>query len=481
MPELIIPLIAFALILSLTLTVLIRTMNYKAERKEVASCEPIEVDSESAVRNLSDMIRIKTVSSVNKSEEDEGAFEEFRALLSERYPALYSKALVEYPTDRSILIRIKGESEDAVSVLMAHYDVVSVNESDWQKPPFGGVIEDGAVWGRGALDTKCSLLGALEASESLIRQGFIPKNDIYLAFGGDEEVGGYGARSIVKLFKDRGIVPALVLDEGGAVVENVFPGVKGQCALIGIAEKGMLNVEYKASGGGGHASAPIPNAPVGKLSRACLQVEGSAFKFRVSDPARLMLDTLARHSSFVYRMIFANLWLFAPILDLITRRSGGELNALLRTTTAFTVMEGSKGLNVIPTKARMTSNHRIIPGETVETTLHRIRKNVRDKSVEISVIDGMDPSRVSSVDSSAFALIEETATECWQGVITSPYLMIACSDSRHWGEITDRVYRFSPMALSKEERATIHSGNERIPIATVTKVVEFYSRLISKL
>ena len=461
--------------------VIARTLAFVPKAGQKREPSPIAVSADSAAEHLAMAVRCRTVSMKDKSRESDEEFKRFEELIRSLYPTVHSKATLEHPTDRALLYRIRGTGEESPAVLMAHYDVVSVDEDGWDKPPFAGVIEDGYLFGRGTLDTKCSLIGILEALEELLKSGFVPQNDIYLAFGGDEEINGSGARSIVSLFAERGITPSLVLDEGGAVVSDVFPGVSERCALIGIAEKGMLNVEYTVKGGGGHSSSPKPHTPVGILSRACVRMEQKPFAFRISAPAKEMLDTLARHSTFVYRMIFANLWLFSPILNLITRKSGGELNALLRTTTAFTQMEGSLSVNVIPPKASMCSNHRIAPGEKKEETLERIRRCVADSRVEIREIDGMDPSVVSDTKSSAYALISETVSEVWQDAIVSPYLMIACSDSRHWGVVSDKVFRFSPMALTKEERASIHGNNERISLESIGQIVEFYTRLITRL
>ncbi len=479
-PLLIVILSAAAALIALVLTVLIRTMIFKPEKAVKAVPSSVELDKDKAVADLAELIRCKTVSDRNKELEDEAEFEKLKETLKKLYPNVFSVCGYTEVGPRALLFKWTGESSDSPAVLMSHYDVVSVEEAMWDKPPFEGIVEDGVLWGRGTLDTKGTLNGVLGAADRLIKKGFKPKNDIYFAFGGDEEINGTGADSIVKLFAEQGIVPAFVLDEGGAVVENVFPGVKSPCALIGINEKGMLNLEYTVSGGGGHASSPAKHTPVGRLSLACSKVEAHPFKYRITAPTRKMFDTLARHSTFVYRMIFANLWLFNPILSLITKKSGGELNALVRTTVAFTQMEGSKGMNVIPAYARMVSNSRILPGETIESTVEHIKKTVNDDKVEIRVVNGMEPSRISVTDCEAFKTISETVVETWTNAVVSPYPMLACSDSAHWGAISDKVYRFSAMALSKEERATIHGNNERIPEDTVVKTVEFYTRLMKK-
>ncbi len=467
-----------AVILILASFIIARTLLFKADNSPKDSAEDVYVNVEKAVSDLSEMIKCKTVSYKDKKFEEEAEFDKFKALLPKLFPCIYKSCEYTEVGDRALLFKYEGKRHDAPTVLMSHFDVVSVEEEQWEKPPFDGLVEKGVLWGRGTLDTKGTLNGAMQALEALIASGFVPENDIYLAFAGDEEINGTGAPKIVDLFEERGITPGLVLDEGGAVVQNVFPGVKAPCALIGIAEKGMLNAKFSFVGNGGHASSPKPHTPVGILSNTCVNIEKHPFKFRVCDATAAMFNTLARHSNFIYRMIFANLWFFSPILNMICKKSGGELNALLRTTCAFTQMEGSKGMNVIPAKAKMIANLRILPGETKETALNYLKKRTVDPSVEVCEINGVDPSVISEIGTDGWNRVEKAINGTWRDAIVSPYLMFACSDSRHWGRISNKVYRFSAMALSKEERATIHGNNERIPTDTIRKTVEFYIRLI---
>ena len=279
-------------------------------------------------------------------------------------------------------------------------------------------------------------------------------------------------------FESKGIEPAFVLDEGGAVVEKVFPGVKQPCGLIGIAEKGMLNLQYTARSAGGHASAPKPGAPIDRLAKACNAVLANPFKAKLTPPAAEMFDTLGRYSSFLYRVIFANIKLFLPVLNLICKKSGGELNALMRTTVAFTQMEGSTAANVIPPKATLVSNLRLNPADTMEGAMKYIQDTVNDPKVEISCLGGMEPSRISRIDCEGWNKVASAVASTWRGCIVSPYLMVQCSDSRHYGRISDRVYRFSAMDLTSEERATIHGNNEKIRMEALHRTVEFYIRLL---
>ena len=470
-----------ALLALLIAVVIIRALLFKPQRGHASHTEPVSVDAAKAAYSLSEMIKCKTISSVDTGAEDEAEFSRFKAKLPELFPNIFNACEYTELGTRAIMIRCKGRSSDAPTVLMAHYDVVSADENLWQRDPFGGEIVDGVLWGRGAIDTKITLNAAMQALEMHLINGFVPQNDIYLAFSGEEEICGTGAKMIVDLFEQRGITPGLVLDEGGAVVENVFPGVSTPCAVVGIGEKGMLNAEFTFTGNGGHASAPKRHTPVGRLSSACVRVENNPFSLNVPSATRMMFDTLARHSSFIYRIIFANLWLFSPVLDVIGKRSGGDLNALTRTTCAFTQMEGSKGMNVIPPKARMVANLRIIPGESCESALEYLRSVVNDADIKVSMIGGMDPSRTSVAEGDGWERVKLAIENTFDGVIVSPYLMFACSDSRHWGRISDKVYRFSPVMLTSEERATIHGNDERISVEKIRQSVEFYVRLISSL
>jgi len=460
--------------------VLVRTLRFTPKAQPPVSDEKVEFDRDGAVEALAELVRCKTVSYNDKTLEDDAEFEKLYALLPRLYPNVFAACTLQKFPQRALLFRWPGKRDDAPSVMMAHYDVVPVDENGWGKPPFEAIIENGVMWGRGTLDTKVTFNGILSAAEHLIGKGFVPENDIYFAFSGGEEINGDGAPTIVKWFVDNGIQPALVVDEGGAVVENVFPGVKAPCGLIGIAEKGMINAEFYTESSGGHASAPKPHTPVGVLAAACKKVEDHPFKAHIEGPASQMFDTLGRHSTILYRMIFANMWCFGWVIDLLGRLSGGEMNALVRTTVAFTQMEGSSARNVIPTEARMVANMRLNPKDTVESAIAYLQKTVGDEKVRVSALEASQPSPVSETDCPAYDKVAAAVAETWRGCIVSPYLMVQCSDARHYRDLSNHVYRFSAMDLTSEERATIHGINERIRLETVTHAVEFFIRLMQK-
>ncbi|MBE5743649.1 MAG: M20/M25/M40 family metallo-hydrolase [Clostridiales bacterium] len=467
-----------AIILIFLAIILIRTACFKPKKLTGVDKTPISFDGDNAVECLRSLIKCKTISYKDKSLENNEEFDKLLKLLPTLYPDIYKLLEVKTFNGRGILLKWKGKSSDTASVMMSHFDVVPVNEDLWEEPPFEGVIKDGVLWGRGAVDTKITLNGAMFGANYLAKNGFIPNNDVYFAFSGEEEINGPFAKEVVDYFEENKINLTLVLDEGGAVVNNVFPGVKQPCGLVGIAEKGMVDVLYSTKSNGGHASAPKPHTPVGVLSKACVNVENKPFKMRLTKPVKEMFNSLGRYSTFVYRLIFANLWCFGWVLDLISKKSGGEINAMLRTTVAFTQMKGSSASNVIPPESSMVSNIRINPSETVDSVIKTLERNVDDKNVKISVIHGTNPSRVSIVDCDGYKKVEKAITSTFEGSIVSPYLMVQCSDSRHYGKISDRVYRFSASDFTSEERACVHGNNERIRVNVVKRAVEFYIRLL---
>jgi len=473
--------VIFDVVLCFVLIVLIRTLLFRPAPLAPVPEAPVALDEEKIVADMADMIRCKTVSYDDESLIDWAEYEKFQALLKERFPLIHAKCTLIKLGKTGLLYHLPGKSSENPSVCMAHYDVVPVEEGGWTKPPFAGLVEDGLLWGRGTLDTKGTLCGVMEALEAMLGEGYVPENDLYLSFAGDEETSGDSCPAIVDWFEENGITPAIVVDEGGAVVDNVFPGVPGQCAVVGIAEKGMLNLEFSMTSGGGHASTPPPHTVPGYLAKAITRIEKNPFPRQLTKPVAEMFDTLGRHSTFLYRMIFANLWCFEPVLDMICKASGGELNALMRTTVAVTKMEGSKAYNVLPPKASFCTNSRLLGSDTMESAAEYLRGVIKDERIEVKIVSGMNPSRCSVTEGAGWDKLSVAIRQTWPEALVSPYLMLACSDSRHYGRISDKVYRFSAMHLSKEERGMIHGNDERIPIETLLTTVKFYIRLLRQL
>ena len=454
-----------------------RTLAFKPKREARPAPDAAGVDGKKVAEDLAAMIRCRTVSNLDHSLEDEAEFEKFRALLRERFPLLHERCAPERIGRCGLLFTWKGKSSETPSVLMAHYDVVPADEANWSRPPFDGVIEDGVLWGRGTLDTKITLLGVMEAAESLIKQGFVPKRDVYFAFGGDEEVFGHGAKDIIAYLQQQGVKPAFVLDEGGAVVDGVFPGLTRPLAVVGLGEKGMMDVTLTDKSEGGHASHPTRPIAVGSMARAVAKLEAKPMKAHLTKPVREFLRVVAPHTPFGLRLVLANLWCFGGLLCALAEKLGGEINAMMRTTFAFTMAQGSKQINVMPNEATAGVNVRLINADTPDSVQAYMQQVAGGENVTVTVRDAQQASPYASTEGEHWNKLAKAVAHTWQGCLVSPYLMIACSDSRHYAGFCEDVYKFSAMHLSAQQRGLIHNDDERIPVAEVAKTVEFFTRL----
>lgn len=438
----------------------------------------------SPVERFQELLRIATVSHADEANIDWHRFDEFTSALTRLYPRLHEKLVREVIAEHSLLYRWTGTGTGDPLVLMAHFDVVPVVDTEWEYPPFGaeivGVDADAEIHARGAIDDKGSLVAIMEAVEQLVGEGFQPATDVYLSFGHNEETAGGGARAIVETLRQRGVRPALVLDEGGAVVDAVIPGVTRPTAMVGVAERGVMTVLLTVREDGGHASTPPAMPATARLARAIDRLRRHPFPCRIAPPVRAMFTTIAPHAPQPLRALFSHVGLTGPLLATVLPRFGPEMNALVRTTAVATELAGAPGENVLATTARAAINIRLLTGDTVAGVEKRVGRIIADARVELEVRHGSDPSPVSPWRGQAWRRIATAvAASLGDEIVTTPYLQLGASDSRWFTEISDHVYRFTPFHLTRAERDALHSHNERIRVEVWLRGIDFYRMLLA--
>ena len=424
---------------------------------------------------LSRMIQVDTVSVPECDQREK--FLPFHALLQELFPLVHER-LEKTEIDGNLLFFWKGKSSARPLVLMSHQDVVPA-EGEWKYPPFSGKIAEGKVWGRGASDTKCSVMAFFEAVETLLREGYVPENDVYLSSSCTEEWAGDGCGKLVSFLEKRGVRPFLVCDEGGGIITDPVGGIKGNFAMVGVFEKGKADVTFTASSEGGHASAPGRNTPIARLSAFVNTMEKhSPFKERMSKEVEALFTQLAPYAPFYMKLLFANIWLFRPLLLAVLPMISPQAGAMLKTTIAFTMAKGSDAFNVLPQKATLGANMRFIPHEGMEKSLKKTENIAKMYRLDMQVSHAVDASRKVDIHGEGFSLVRQVISATFPGLETCPYVMTGATDARNYERISDHVVRFAPVIYGPEQMKGMHGLNENIEYACLPGAVAFYKNLI---
>lgn len=415
----------------------------------------------------------------------EQAFAAFQADLERLFPLTHATLEREHVAGRSLLYRWAGTGGGRAAVLMAHQDVVTVDDdSRWTHPPFAAELvgegEEETIWGRGALDDKAALVSILEAVETHLAAGFTPASDVYLVFGHDEEAGGTGAEAIVALLAERGVSPWLVVDEGGAVMDGLLPGL-GPTAVVGLTEKGIMNVELVVEHSGGHAAIPLPGGSTAILAKAILRLENQPEAPHLIEPTIGLLEALGGRLGGIRGWALRHARQFRGPLANTLAKTSPQLAAMTRTTRAVTQLRGSSSKNVVPERATATVNVRILPGSTVETAVADIERVIDDPAVQVRVIDGVDPAPISPAEGEGWDAVADSIRAVFPEAAVAPYVMLQASDARHFATISGNVYRFLPFDLRQGELQSIHGIDERIRVSTYRRSIAFFETLISRL
>jgi carboxypeptidase PM20D1 len=467
---------------ALAATVVVRTLRFTTPHVDVppaAAVEPLP----GAVERLAAGIRIPTISHGDSTLRDPAAFAALREHLKASFPLSHSALGAEVVGLDALLYTWAGSDPSLPPVvLMGHMDVVPVEagtESAWKHAPFSGDVADGFVWGRGTMDDKSTVFGLLEATESLLSSGFRPRRTIHLAFGADEEAGGRrGAAVIAKLMATRGIRPIFVLDEGGMVIQGVLPGIESPVAVVGIAEKGYLTLELTAKGEGGHSSVPPTQTAAGILARAITRLEDNQMPAEIRGATANLFDAIGREMPFGMRMLFANRWLFDPVIEW-KMGSVPRSNATIRTTTAVTMLEGSPKDNVLPSRAKAAVNFRILPGDDIASVTSHAKRVIDDERIEVRASGvEVEPSRVSPTTDSAWSIVRRSISQSYPDAVIAPYLVLGATDSRYFRDLTGNVYRFAALRADTSDVSRAHGTNERVSTKAYLEGIRFLVRLM---
>ncbi len=473
------------LVFILLCIIIVKTVTFSSKQNQTASISPITVDPQ-AKNRFAQALRAATVSYPSRI--DTAMFVELLEHIDSNYLLVDSLLEKERINDFSLIYKWPGKNAKLKPVLlMGHTDVVPVEETSkgsWTEAPFSGIIKNDEIWGRGTLDDKLNVFGVLEAIEALLKTNYQPNRTLYLAFGHDEEVGGtHGAQAQVAWFQQRGIDFEYILDEGSIILEEALPGLTAPVALVGVGEKGYATLTLSVNlEQGGHSSMPPQATAIGILAKALTTLEANPFPARIDGATQELFEYTGPEMDLPYKAIFANLWLFKPLLTKQLSKAPTS-NAVLRTTTAITMIRGGIRDNVLPTTAAAKINFRILPGETVETVMAYLRETINDERVIVSQGEGegfaSNPSKLSSTNSFGYNVIQNTIQELFPAAVVAPSLVIAGTDSRHYEMLSDNIFRFTPMQLSKRDLKRIHGINEKISVANYEQVIRFYQQLIN--
>lgn len=467
--------VLFGILLLCMLAALIHTWFLPKKKTAFAFSKDQERTNQYA-ETLSRMVSMETVS--HRGAPSAEKFLAFHALLEELFPNVF-RVCEKTELDGNLLLKWNGASDQKPIMLTGHMDVVEA-DGEWKYPPFSGTIAEGKVWGRGAADTKCSLMAFLQAAEELITDGFVPAYDVYFGSSCTEEIGGDGAPKLVRWLKEHGVHLWMLCDEGGSIIQDPMNGISGYFAAVGVFEKGYGDVKFLAHSKGGHSSTPEKNTPIPRLAKFIASVEKKTpFRAAFSPAVDGMFTSIAPYAqNFGLRLVLGNLWLFRPLLKRILPRMSAQAAAMLQTTIAFTMQSGSAGYNVLPQEASVCANMRFIPHQGTEESLAVITKLAKQYGLETEVLYKGYPSQALDLNGEAFELTKKLIQHCFPQVGILPYVVTGSTDARFYDEVADHCVRFSPVLYGAEQMAGMHGLNENIDAGCLPAAVDYYKEML---
>lgn len=496
------------LVIILILILIIKTFTYPfASSKDLAKEPTTFPVNEKAVKRLSAAIQIPTVSTVEYGETNFEPFAQFHKFLQESYPLIFEKMDTTTVNRYGLVFKWKGKDTAKKPLLfLSHYDVVPINNYDfsnppaytpvfnlndkatpltdyqdaWTYPPFSGAVDHGRIYGRGTLDMKGMLIAILEGADQLLEAGFQPEQDIYFAFGHDEEVSGrQGALKIAEHFKQQNIEFDAVYDEGGYVVSpgSVLKSIDKAIALVGVAEKGFLTLQITVKGTGGHSSMPPKKGSLVLAAEIIDKLNTEQMPAMVTPPIAYFLKNVGGSMDFKSQLAISNQWLLKGLL-IKSLSNDAASNALIRTTTALTMAHSSDAPNVLSATTDVTVNFRILQGNTVDDVMNHVKNICDGYDVDYKVVSSREPSKISDIDGAPFQKVQKTIQEVYPNAIISSYLTIGGTDAYKYEIVSDNVFRFMPVEINQFDQRLIHNDNESITIDNYMRMIHYFKLLM---
>jgi len=468
-----------AFIVGMLLYASVHALQIKAEPPVPCTTEIEQSEMDTAAEKLGAMVRIPCVS--KREDEDLTEFYNYHAVLEQHFPLLH-KNLSREVLNGTLLYRWEGsDSTKKPIMLMGHQDVVPASDEGWRVPAYSGAVIDGCLYGRGSMDCKSTMYVELQAVEELLSEGFTPPCDVYLAYSINEETGGDGAAAVVRLLKERGITFAIVLDEGGAVIEEPVSGMDRPYAVLGITEKGYMDVKITARGKGGHSSTPPRNTPAARLFAFANEIEKKRpFEKKLLPEVEVMFSQMAPSFSFPLRLILGNIRLFKPLLMALMPVVSPFGEAVMATTCCFTMMRGSDAANVIPKEPYLIANLRTSVHQNCEQSLAVLKTYADKYGLELEVLMQRDASPVSNIHSPEYAYLTDCIAKQFPDVGIAPYVIMGGTDCRHFHALTENAIRFAPVRMTTAQSASCHAVDENVTLRALAEGVRFFKMFLKE-
>ena len=437
---------------------------------------------ERCIKNLSDAVQIKTVSSPDGKNQDYAPFDHFILFLSKAYPLCHRQLEHTRINNYGLVYRLKGKNRDADPLLfLSHYDILQPApeyEHLWSYSPFEGTVCDGFIHGRGILRSKAALIALFETIERLLESGQQPERDVYLAVGFDSLSGGnLGTSRIVSFFKSQKLHFDCILDVGGCCINGLLPQLQRNVALIGVGSKGCADLKITLNKPCGSTVIPKEENALTALAQILVDIQNNPMPAHLTPPIKTLLKRIAPDLGGSRRRLFDHIDLFKP--SLLKHLSKSPLtNALIRTIVVSSMFSGSPSSGIFPYQSNAILKCHLLPGDRIDDVIQHIRRLAPKEALSFDVLNLHEPSPIFSDETTAFRQLEACASVVFPNLQTAPSLCLVAGDLQKYSTLSNQIYQFTPICLTLEDLESISGINEKISFDNLLNAVTFYTMFI---